>query len=497
MTATKEKASVFLAFLMASAILLLFLSTCSPLYPTNPWVDANCYVTVARGMRAGMLPYRDLIEQKGPLFYALHYLALLVSPNGFLGVYLLEAIAMALFLYASYRTLKLLNPAGRGIVPLLIGIAGMLAASAAFLYGDSAEEFCTPLLAWSMYEAVAYFSGKSRMKTSRLVCNGLLAGCVLWIKYSLLGLHFAWMAVIAIDCVMREKKALPALKMCLAFLAGMALSALPWLIYFGANGALGDLFRVYFYQNLTSYPTKRSFVMRLLTGAWHGACKNPMIVFLMAAALAGVVLNRRVNIKTKISVVSMMICTGIFAYSSGRGSVYMAYALACFAPLALCFPLRLSEKAEKWGRGCMLALAFCMLCVSFAGGNMISKIGFPREELPQKKFADVICQTENPKLLNCGFLDGGFYLAADVLPEEKWFCKLNITQDVCMEAQKRAIEREETDYVVTRVYKLPDMGIDDSLYDLVLQEDDGYAVLESREPFRYYLYRRKALRPQS
>lgn len=64
--------SIFFIFLLASALLLAVLSTSSPLYPTNPWVDANCYMTVARGMRAGLLPYRDLIEQKGPLLYGLH-----------------------------------------------------------------------------------------------------------------------------------------------------------------------------------------------------------------------------------------------------------------------------------------------------------------------------------------------------------------------------------------------------------------------------------------
>lgn len=55
-------------------------------------------------MRAGLLPYRDLIEQKGLLLYGLHWVAALISPNGFLGVYLLETLSLALFLTAAWKT---------------------------------------------------------------------------------------------------------------------------------------------------------------------------------------------------------------------------------------------------------------------------------------------------------------------------------------------------------------------------------------------------------
>ena len=59
---------------MGFALLVSFavLTVCSKnsfLYPMNDWVDVNCFFTVGRGITHGLVPYRDLYDQKGPLLY--------------------------------------------------------------------------------------------------------------------------------------------------------------------------------------------------------------------------------------------------------------------------------------------------------------------------------------------------------------------------------------------------------------------------------------------
>ena len=62
---------IFLFFLLTSTIILLFTSKCSPLYPFNDWVDINAFFTVGKSITRGILPYRDIFEQKGPILYFL------------------------------------------------------------------------------------------------------------------------------------------------------------------------------------------------------------------------------------------------------------------------------------------------------------------------------------------------------------------------------------------------------------------------------------------
>ena len=73
-----------LAILIISAtVTITVVSACSPLFPFNPWDDANCFFTLGRGIIHGLVPYRDLYEQKGPLLYFIYALAALISEKSF------------------------------------------------------------------------------------------------------------------------------------------------------------------------------------------------------------------------------------------------------------------------------------------------------------------------------------------------------------------------------------------------------------------------------
>ena len=105
------------ACLLLAAAVITLCSKSSPLYPFNDWVDANCYLTIGHGILRGQMPYRDLIDHKGPLLYLLHAPAAALDPAGFFGVYLLEILAAAGFLLAALCLLRLSG--GRRMAPAL------------------------------------------------------------------------------------------------------------------------------------------------------------------------------------------------------------------------------------------------------------------------------------------------------------------------------------------------------------------------------------------
>ncbi len=121
------------------------------MYPTNDWVDTNAFFTVGRGMARGLVPYRDLFEQKGPLVYALHALASLISRQTFLGVYLLEIISLTVYLVLMWKTILLWSERHDhffAMFPaLIIPLAFLTVNTHAFALGGSAEEWCLPFMA--------------------------------------------------------------------------------------------------------------------------------------------------------------------------------------------------------------------------------------------------------------------------------------------------------------------------------------------------------------
>lgn len=489
----RREGSLFFVFLLVSALLMLLLSTSSPLYPTNPWVDANCYVTVGRGMREGLVPYRDLVDHKGPLLYGLHWLAALVHPNGFLGVYLLETLACALFMLAAWKMLRLYVNRSYAAI-LMLGVAAVRVASVSFSYGDSAEEMCTPLMAWSLYEALRYFRDENRrMSAGSLICNGILAGCVLWIKYSLLGLHFAWMAVIAIESVVRERKIWPAAKMCLLFLLGMGISTLPWLVYFGVNGAIGDWFDVYFVMNLTEYKKTQGLAYTLFQCVIGGSAQNPISGLLLLLAVWNLILKPKAEtgLWERICLGAMAVCSILLVCFGRQVYHYTYYAYTAYVPLGLVPVIRFLEKrlpSERERRRAMAVITACACVLAVATDEMISRIGYDREELVQTQFAREMNAVEHPTVLNCAFQDGGFYLAADTHPTQKWFVNLNMAEDRVLAAHREVVEAGAVDFVITQNRTLEDYGIDGARYELALERTDAYPRKKDRE--KYYLYRR-------
>lgn len=93
---------ILVLFLLATVVMTICTKS-SPIYPFNDWVDSNIFHVVGRSMLNGVVPYRDLYEQKGPLVFILHVLPAMISYDSFLGVYFLEIICCFAFLLICFR----------------------------------------------------------------------------------------------------------------------------------------------------------------------------------------------------------------------------------------------------------------------------------------------------------------------------------------------------------------------------------------------------------
>ena len=128
-------------------------------------------------------------------------------------------------------------------------------------------------------------------------------------------------------------------------------------------------------------------------------------------------------------------------------------------------------------------------------------MAYEKEELPQYQFAAIINQTEHATLLNYGFLDGGFYMAADVLPSTRFFCRLNLRDSdfpQMRDEQERLIADAQVDYVVFRVDR--DVKAEDITdgnvwehYTCVARADQEYVKPGYVGSFQYYLFQKNGM----
>ncbi len=442
--------------LVIAAAVLFFCSKSSPGYPINDWTDANIYFTIGKAMTQGQVVYRDLYDHKGPLLYALHALCAWARFSDFTAVWVMEAVFQAAYLVAAYRLMRLWG-ARRAAWAALPVLAVLVCSSYSFQQGDSAEELCLPLLVWPVVWLMELIeSGEERMPARRLVLSGVLGGCVLWIKFTLLGMVAGWLIALALRPAPGRR--LRALGRAAGWYAlGGALATLPWILYFGLNGALGDWLKTYLYDNLFLYGAAqggglagRLKEMAVSAASWLGENLRYAPLLLMALGWS---LRRGARERAAAWLMAGLGALGVFA--GGKSYPYYGLALAALCPLGLAPVMIWLEKHVPRGWEAALAavcatasVALCPLVSHNMTADYGASFGQPREETMQYRIAAHL--EPGASLLNYGFMDAGFYTAAQLVPQVKYFHQTNVPLDVMLSEQKRYIDEAVCDYVVSR-----------------------------------------------
>lgn len=471
--------------LLASAILLLFCSQCSPLYPINVWGDANCLMTVGRVMKEGGVIYRDIYEQKGPTLYLIHAIAACISDNSFFGVYVLEALSFAAVLYLACAIAMRRRSAFAAYGDAVL-VGACLLVGSAFSRGDSAEEFCLPYLMGALYLAFRHYGETDGpMDPRALFVCGLLAGIVATIKFTILGL-FVGFCVAEGVLALRAGGMKRALLSAGVFLAGMLPPILAWCAYFAAHGALGDFYTAYIHNNIFLYSDEARTAIDVLRDIWDTVLDNFLWVLLAGVGMLGLLLDKKEKLQLRLAVLGMAVCTFTAVYLLGRTWQYSSLVLGVFAFAAYG---SLTSRADRCRlraariAGGAVCCALALIAAVYLSPNAYLR-GVPQRKLAQYRLAKYV--HEGATLLQYSHLDDGLYLAAGRLPEQKYFVRLNVNYDEMYEELDRYVVEGIPDYVLTAWSPLPE---EFDRYQLIAT-DAGY---DDRDRINklLYLYRRK------
>lgn len=473
--------------LVFSAALVTVCSKSSPLYPFNDWVDPNCFITVGKSMLSGLVPYRDLMEQKGPVVYYLHALTSLISYRTFFGVWLVEVAACFGFACYAAKTVGLFTRLDRVSLGCLSILMTAAYSTASFAQGDSVEELSLCFLAYANFVGLRAMKQDNIPEYREFFFIGVTSGCILWAKYSLLGFYIGWIVVPFLICV-RKGEFVRFLKAIGAVIAGVALVTVPVLSYFVWQGAMGDLFKSYFYDNITGYTVSGTTYEHLMAISLD-LFVPCLYVLLMAGILwAGAVKQKNVLWNQVLCYVVQF----VMMYAGGKDYGYYAFILWFIIPFGAIAMTEVSRGfVGKWAESPVLkkaAPALCLaVCLTFA--YLVSPntylMKYEKEDMPQFRAKQIIEQyhlDHEPTLLNYGYLDGGYYTVLGIVPSCRYFCWLNIDSPEIWEAQDKCLMEQQVDFVVTRDMDIPE----DAPYTLI----DSYSFLFSGVNRTYNLYYR-------
>lgn len=454
-----NSALFFFYFVVCAFFILSICSTCSFLYPFHTWDDSNCFFTVGKSVWFGKVMYRDLFEQKGPLLYFIHSVAYLISHRSFAGVFCFEIIAAAIFMFFCWKTLSLFSDEKIGLLVPFIAVIAY--SSTGFVLGDSAEEFCLPFFMCSLYVSIRHIKKNSLFTRCELVATGIFAGCVLWIKFSLLGFYIGW-CIVPIYLYVQKKLWKKIISSFALVMGGIFIATVPYILYFGANHAIMDWLEVYIYDNIFLYTSgeKGSPLQAVVKGLFRFYWRNYFYFF--ASILSSVVLFKVARDNGKAigaHIVTIFATTSLFIYGGGRAYEYYGFDLCLFFIFSL---LPLYEfinqnffcKESLARKRTFVLTGFAFLCISFVSAFLITKnkevLKIKRDDLPQFKFDKIISQYENPTLLNYGTLDCGFYTVSGIIPVNRFFIKIHLPVKEMDYEQNKIISEGIVDFVVSK-----------------------------------------------
>jgi len=472
-----HEAQYFTLLAFIGIFMMAFCSYTSPAYYFDTSPDNNAFFTVGKAMMNGIVPYKDIFEQKGPYVYSWHGLAYLISHRSFIFIFVTEIVVLVAAMILTYKLARLLK-----LDELPAFLVAMLSPML-FLYhpyynyGDTVEFFVLPLLLSLIYLIFLLDQRQLAVNPWWYFTQGLFVGVVFLSKYTLLG---AWIAFyLAFGGYLLVKKQWRRLGQVVLWSgAGFLLATVPWLIYFLATGSLGSFINVYILFNTKVYMTSSvSFFSNLIQSTILVArfYLGDVLFFILGVGGTLLILFQRTILQRKLTrALYLLIFLGndlLALYGYQTGSLYQYYQLVYFAFFVVPF-IYLLQLFFKWVRlpktddpfvilGTLILSFFLVLGVN---NNVVSSRLFPNNQAITKKntrkpqqpaqveFGQIMRQqSAHPTLLNYGSIDMGFYTAADAVPTAYYFQNYNIPEKAApqiLRAQRRIIQRHQVQWVV-------------------------------------------------
>lgn len=452
----KKNILISLACFTISFVILLLTSKNSFLYPFNDWVDANAFFTVGKSMVHGIVPYRDLFEQKGPLLYLIYGIGSLISFKSFFGIFVIEVFFWTISLIVLYKILRMFLSFKSSflILPIFMSI---IATSNAFSHGGSAEELCAPFFFITLYYFIKHFKVKELNKKEMLL-SGIMAGFILLIKYTLLGFWISFTIAIFIDYLLK-KDYRKAIIYPLVLLFGMLIPFSLFLIYFAINNAVYDFIYTYFYINMSVYSELSSgIILRIgeLFKGFVGSLTKEYVSLVIFLVMIVLLWKLDINKKFKILFLITFFITILGVYFGLKFYQYYLLFILFFISIGLLSIFNLLSKyIDKINNRIyvVICITISSLCIinGYYNANYKEYMSKDITEFFQYEYASIINEYSDATVLNMGKLDCGVYTLAGIYPSTYFFEVQNISYERfpdMIDSMQEYVQNKEVMFIV-------------------------------------------------
>lgn len=219
----------------------------SPLYKYTDFVDIPTMMDMAKAMIHGLVPFRDVFEQRGPYMYMLNLISCLPGDRMH-WIWVLELINFGILYGIFYKTARLTVNEKPSKWLACISVI-LISISSTFNQGASPEEFMLVPTIYLFYVILKMATNNRKDPTTvENFLLGLGLSWIVFIKYSNIGAIATFFVVYGL-ILLKNKRFKLFGKTVLTSVSGLIIGSLPVFAYFGYNHAIGAFLKSYFIEN--------------------------------------------------------------------------------------------------------------------------------------------------------------------------------------------------------------------------------------------------------
>lgn len=236
---------IWTALLVYAAVLVAVCGSDGFLRVGYPHWDSAWFYMGGKAWMEGMTPYADFSDSKGPLLWLIYGVGYLLSPRSFHGLFFIEIIFYWATFCLMFRSARLLT--GSDIKALFATFLMGVAYFFPVVHQEMrAEDFCNLFYALTLYSLLKVAKGEEGVGRYGLYM-GISVGCALMVKYNIaLILGFPAAALVVWYIAEGNGKRLRTLRFLGGWSAGLAVIAVPFVVYFLTMGTMRDFLGEYF-----------------------------------------------------------------------------------------------------------------------------------------------------------------------------------------------------------------------------------------------------------
>ncbi len=231
-----------------------------PISPANMAIttrDSGVFLYIGWRILNGELPYRDIWDHKPPIVFYLNALGLAITENSRWGVWILEAVFLAVAAFIGFYLLK----KALGTIPaMLSSLVWLLTLTFVIEGGNFTEEYILPLQFAALW--LAWDLDKPDRSRWRYLLIGVLGGLAFCTKQTSIGI---WIAILLYITFQRLKS-----RQVKRWLGELSLIALGWssilggtVLFFGLQGAFDQFWSAAFLFNFVYAFAVENFLVRI------------------------------------------------------------------------------------------------------------------------------------------------------------------------------------------------------------------------------------------